>query len=67
VDREKIIDALSVIKAECARHLVACPFCPFYRYSEGDGDCWVSPLGIRPSEWQINTKVPKPWRAIEED
>ena len=61
--KEEIVNALKVIKEECADHV--CPDCPFFAPKQSDT---VSSCRIKndaPQAWNITENKPETWRAFK--
>ena len=59
--KEEIINALKVIKDECAEFDDDCQACPFYSYEDG---CKIA--NIEPWKWKLaELPPPEKWRALK--
>ena len=56
----EIVNALAIIKDTCT-DAHDCYFCPFY--DDSKNRCFVSPDGVLPTDWKLNT-IDEAWRAI---
>ena len=58
--KEEVVNALKVIKEECANHPV-CATCPFWIPNRSNG-CQIQ---TEVETWEINNAEPELWRAFK--
>ena len=63
-ERNELIDALNIIKKECAKH-VDCKLCPMV-YKNDEGETWCYLRDNAPNSWMVKEKERvETWRAFK--